>query len=74
MKNETKSARFSMRVSPIVLARLKEMAEELGCPLQDLLVVGAFSFHAHTLTPEKYLTSKAEFLVSQIVKKGNANR
>ena len=74
MKSETKSSRYSMRINPIVLRRLKEIAEELECSLQDLFVIGAFAFHAHTLTPEKYLRSKAEFLVSQIVEKKRGNR
>ena len=66
MCKSRKTKRLSMRVTPLMHERLRQMARELDTPLPDLLTVGAMAFYARATTPAEYLRAKSEFLVTEI--------
>jgi len=60
MAKKPKTAKFSLRLDPDVLARFHNMADHLDIHLSELFTVGALMVFVRASTPEEYMQAKAD--------------
>ena len=65
MKTNRKSKKYSLRVTPYTLGKMKAAAEDLGASLPDLLITALFMLRDRVSSPSEYLNAKSILVASE---------
>lgn len=62
MTLQKKTTRYTFRIDPALLERVRAIAKAFETPVPDLLVTGALMLYARATNQSQYLAAKANYL------------